>query len=101
MNGIIGLTELALDTPLNEEQRDYLEGVKSSADSLLTILNDVLDFSKIEAGKLNLDATELSVTRVLDEVLAGLSVQGRARAWKSGIILEPKYPPASLEIPPA
>jgi two-component system, sensor histidine kinase and response regulator len=79
MNGIIGLTELALDTPLNEEQRDYLEGVKSSADSLLTILNDVLDFSKIEAGKLSLDATELSVTRILDEVLAGLSVQGRRK----------------------
>jgi signal transduction histidine kinase len=54
-NGIIGMTELALDTQLNSEQRDYLKLVHSSALGLLTIINDILDFSKIEAGKLDIE----------------------------------------------
>ena len=61
MNGIMGMTELALDTPLSPEQLGYLNSVKESADTLLTLINDILDFSKIEAGKLSLDVGEFDL----------------------------------------
>ena len=63
MNAILGMTELALDTPLTEDQRQFLRTVKSAAENLLGILNDLLDFSKIEAGKLELDPADFSLRR--------------------------------------
>ncbi|KHD87645.1 MAG: histidine kinase [Bdellovibrio sp. ArHS] len=55
MNGVIGMTTLLADTPLNEEQKEYVGTVKRSAESLLMLINDILDYSKIEAGKISLD----------------------------------------------
>src|SRR5262249_26726996 len=58
INGIIGMTGLLLDTPIDKQQQDYIEIIKQSADNLLTVINDILDFSKVEAGKLDLEEIE-------------------------------------------
>jgi signal transduction histidine kinase/CheY-like chemotaxis protein len=75
LNGIIGMTELALDTPLTVEQREYLTMVKSSADSLLSILNDILDFSKIEMRRLELESIPFSTRDHIAEVLKPLALR--------------------------
>jgi len=74
MNGIIGMTELALDTELTELQRDYLNTVQSSGESLLTIINDILDFSKIEAGKFTLESVEFDPDATLQEIIRLMAV---------------------------
>ncbi len=83
MNGIIGMTELALGTELTAEQREYLEMVKSSADSLLSVINDVLDFSKIEAGKLSLEHIGFDPHQICLETIKALQL----RADEKGLTL--------------
>ena len=73
MNAILGMTELVLDTPMTEEQRRCLKTVKSGADSLLGIINDLLDFSKIEAGKLEVDLADSLISRQSSRTLRVLS----------------------------
>ncbi|MCP2935718.1 ATP-binding protein, partial [Salmonella enterica subsp. enterica serovar Typhimurium] len=68
MNGIIGMTDMVLSEPLSDEQRENLGWVKSSADSLMGILNDILDLSKIEADRLQLEEVPFSVLATLDRV---------------------------------
>ena len=83
MNAILGMTELTLDTPLTDDQRQYLKNVHSAAESLLGIINDLLDFSKIEAGKLELDLADFSLRAALGETLRALAI----RAHKKGLEL--------------
>jgi CheY-like chemotaxis protein len=83
MNGILGMTGLALDTDLTAEQREYLDTVKSSAEALMTVINDVLDFSKIEAGKLELDPLEFDLRSTVGDALRALAL----RAHEKGLEL--------------
>jgi PAS domain S-box-containing protein len=79
MNGVIGMTELALATDLSDEQREYLETVRLSADTLLNLLNDILDFSKIEAGKLDFDTVDFSIRDCVQNALRSLHYQALAK----------------------
>jgi two-component system, sensor histidine kinase and response regulator len=83
MNAILGMTQITLDTPLTDEQRQCLKTVKSAADNLLGVINDLLDFSKIEAGKLELEPADFSLRAALGDTLRTLAV----RAHKKGLEL--------------
>jgi signal transduction histidine kinase/CheY-like chemotaxis protein len=68
MNGVLGVTQLLLDTPLNEEQQMYLETLSASAESLLTIINDILDISKIESGKFKLELSNFNLPKMIQSI---------------------------------
>jgi signal transduction histidine kinase/DNA-binding response OmpR family regulator/HPt (histidine-containing phosphotransfer) domain-containing protein len=92
MNGILGMTELALGTELTREQREYLSMVRSSADTLLLVINDLLDFSKIEANKLELEVARIELSDLLGTTLKTFA----PRAQEKG--LELVYAPA-IQVP--
>jgi len=99
MNGIIGLTELTLTTPLNEEQRGYLELVKTSADNLLVILNDILDYSKIEAGKLAIEAVPVNLRDSVPQIMVLFASRAHAKGIDLRAELAPDLPPLVLSDP--
>lgn len=79
MNAVIGMTGLLLETPLSEEQKEYVETVRISGDNLLTVINDILDFSKIDSGKLELEAQPFSMESTIEDVLDLLSTKAEEK----------------------
>jgi PAS domain S-box-containing protein len=92
MNGILGMTELALGTHLTAEQRDYLQMVKSSAESLLTVLNDILDFSKIEARKLHLEAVTFHLRDVVGDTVRAMAFRAQQKGLELACRIRPEAP---------
>ncbi len=92
LNGILGMTGLALETNLEGEQQEYLELVKSSAEALLSLVNDVLDFSKYEVGKLCLDCVKFSLRDVMREVLRPLALRATASGVTFETVVEDRVP---------
>ena len=94
MNAIMGITDLVLDTELSSQQRDDLNTVKTSADSLLNIINDILDFSKIEARKLDLEFIEFVLKDSLDAAIKTLGIRAAEKNLELACYYEPDVPAA-------
>jgi signal transduction histidine kinase/ActR/RegA family two-component response regulator len=92
MNGVIGMTALLLDTELTDEQREYVEATRSSADALLTIINDILDFSKIESGKLELENHPFELHACIEEALDLLAPKAAEKKLDLAYIVDDAIP---------
>ncbi|MBI2828179.1 MAG: response regulator, partial [Acidobacteria bacterium] len=92
MNGVIGMTELALGTDLRSDQREYLEVVKGSAESLMCIINDILDFSKIEAGKFTLETVDFDLRTLMADAVRPLAVRADQKGVELMLQVRPDVP---------
>ncbi len=92
MNGILGMTGLLLDTGLGQEQREYVDTVRSSGEALLTIINEILDFSKIEAGRLEIEIIDCNVRTAVEEVVELLADQATQKGIELGFYVDPSVP---------
>jgi len=92
MNGVIGMTTLLLDTPLTSEQRDFVDTIRGSGESLLTIINDILDFSKIESGKIELEAHPFALHQCVEEALELLAPKAAQKGLDLVALLDPAAP---------
>ena len=82
MNALLGMAELLAETPLNDEQREYVRVFRRAGDNLLNVINDILDFSKVEAGQIELEKIEFDLAGVLAEALDIAGVRARCQgAW--------------------
>ncbi|MBU2885043.1 response regulator [Gilvimarinus agarilyticus] len=99
LNGIIGFSNLALKTKLDEKQRGYVQTIHDSAHNLLTIINDILDFSKIESGKLELDYAPLPLRQVVESTVETLSFDASEKNLQITTIIDNNIPPQLMGDP--
>ncbi|HTV02063.1 MAG TPA: histidine kinase dimerization/phospho-acceptor domain-containing protein, partial [Luteitalea sp.] len=99
MNGVLGMTELALETELTAVQREYLETVRKSAESLLVVIDDVLDFSKIEVGRLEVEVVPYDLAATLEDALGTLALRAHQRNLDLIWDQRPGLPPRVLGDP--
>ena len=92
MNGIIGMTDLLLTTTTDREDREYLELIQTSAESLLTLINDILDFSKIEAGKVQLESHRFDIRDSLGDTFRSLALRAHAKQLELIVQFSPDVP---------
>jgi PAS domain S-box-containing protein len=92
LNGVIGMTGLLLDTALGEQQREYVEIVRSSGDCLLALINHVLDFSKIEAGRMDLESIDFDVQNVIEESVDAVALPASAKGLELLVDVDPAVP---------
>lgn len=94
INGVMGMTNLLLETPLNAEQREYSELIRKSSDNLLLVINDILDFSKIEARQLDLEIIDFDLQGMLEDVCSMFSLKAERKGLAFGCIVEHDVPTA-------
>jgi two-component system, sensor histidine kinase and response regulator len=94
MNAVIGLTRMLLETPLSEEQREYVDSVHEAGQALLTIINDILDMSRMEAGRLELDNVDFDLRALLDRTLAIVVPRARHKGVALLLDIAPDVPRA-------
>jgi CheY-like chemotaxis protein len=92
MNGVLGFANLLRDTPLNDEQRDFVRTIERSGQNLLAILNDILDFSKIEAGAMTLENIPFDLSDAIEEVVALMAGRAEEKHLELGLSIAPAVP---------
>jgi signal transduction histidine kinase/CheY-like chemotaxis protein len=92
MNALLGMAELLSETPLNDEQREYVRVFRRAGDNLLNVINDILDFSKVEAGQIELESIEFDLAEVVADALEIAGVRARAKGLQLSSRIQPNVP---------